>query len=30
MIAKNENDCSRIICWRRWGAAECEKITMKL
>ena len=22
---KNENDCSRIICWRRWGAAEYKK-----
>ena len=21
----NKNDCSRIICWRRWGAAVCKK-----
>lgn len=23
---KNENDCSRIICWRRWGAAAIKKL----
>ena len=22
---KNENDCSLIICWRRWGAAAIKK-----
>ncbi len=24
-MMENENDCSRIICWRRWRAAECKK-----